>query len=41
VSSYFEKTSTNFQRLTDQEWSAQIMQTPPADVSWVSNLVVR
>jgi len=41
VSSYFEKTTTGLQRLTDQEWSTQIMSTPPADVSWVANLVVR
>jgi len=41
VSSYFEKTTTGLQRLTDQEWSTQIRSTPPADVSWVANLVVR
>jgi uncharacterized protein DUF3160 len=41
VSSYFEKTTGNFQRLTDMEWSAQIMQAPPADVAWMSGLVAR
>jgi hypothetical protein len=41
VSSYFEKTTGNFQRLTDMEWSAQIRQTPPADVGWMAGLVAR
>jgi len=41
VSSYFEKTTTNFQRLTDMEWSTQIMSTPPADVPWMAGLVAR
>ena len=41
VSSYFEKTTSNFQRLTDMEWSKEIMQAPPADVSWMSGLVAR
>ena len=41
VSSYFEKTTTNFQRLTDMEWSTQLMATPPADVAWMTGLVVR
>jgi hypothetical protein len=41
VSSYFEKTTGNFQRLTDMEWSAQIMQTPPSDVAWMTGLVAR
>jgi hypothetical protein len=41
VSSYFEKTTTNFQRLTDREWSTELMATPPADVPWMSGLVAR
>jgi hypothetical protein len=41
VSSYFEKTTTNFQRLTDMEWSAQLMSTPPPDVAWMAGLVAR
>ena len=41
VSSYFEKRTANFQRLTDMEWSAQIMATPPADVAWMTGLVAR
>ena len=31
----------NFQRLTDVEWSTQIMSTPPADVGWMAGLVAR
>jgi hypothetical protein len=41
VSSYFEKTTTNFQRLTDMEWSTEIKTTPPADVPWMTGLVAR
>ena len=41
VSSYFEKTTDAFQRLTDMDWSSQIMQTPPADVGWMAPLVSR
>ncbi|HVV17782.1 MAG TPA: DUF3160 domain-containing protein [Polyangia bacterium] len=40
VSSYFEKTTDNLQRLTDIDWAAQVMGSPaPADVAWVSDLV--
>jgi hypothetical protein len=42
VSSYFEQTTANLQRLTDQDWSKQVMATPPpADVSWMSDLVAQ
>jgi hypothetical protein len=42
VSSYFEQTTANLQRLTDMDWSTQVMATPPpADVSWVSDLVAQ
>ena len=42
VSSYFEKTTGNLQRLTDMDWSAQVMQQPPpADVSWMSDLIAK
>ena len=41
VSSYFEKTTSNFLRLTDMQWSTEVMQAPPADVSWMSGLVAR
>jgi hypothetical protein len=43
VSSYFEQTTDNFQRLTDLDWSTQIVQAPapPADVSWMAGLIAR
>jgi hypothetical protein len=41
VSAYFEKKTDGFQRLTDQEWTAAIMQTPPADVGWMADIVAR
>jgi hypothetical protein len=40
VSSYYETVTTNFQRLTDKEWSAGI-DAPPADVPWMSDLLSR
>ena len=39
VSSYHEKVTKNFERLTDHEWSASIQATPPADVPWMTDLV--
>ena len=40
VSSYFEQTTDNLQRLTDMEWSTEIMQSPPPpDVAWTADLV--
>ena len=30
-----------FQRLSDMEWSSQIMPTPPADVGWIAPIVVQ
>lgn len=39
VSSYFEHTTENFQRLNDKAWSKQILQQQPADVSWMNGLV--
>jgi len=42
VSSYFEETTTNLQRLTDMDWSAQVMSsTPPTDVDWMGSLVAQ
>ena len=42
VSSYFEQTTQNLQRLTDMDWSAQVMATPPpADVAWTADLIAR
>jgi hypothetical protein len=39
VSSYHEKLTTNLKRLNDQDWAAEIAQTPPADVPWMNDLV--
>lgn len=41
VSSYFEETTEAFQRLNDMDWLNRIMPAPPADVSWLSDIVVR
>jgi hypothetical protein len=41
ASAYHEKVTTDFQRLNDQDWAAEIAQTPPADVPWIEDLVVR
>jgi len=41
VSSYFEETTDAFQRLNDMDWLNRIMPAPPADVSWLSDIVVR
>ncbi len=42
VSSYFEQTTGNLQRLTDQDWSTEIMQSaPPPDVAWTADLIAR
>ena len=38
VSSYYEKVTTNFQRLTDQEWVEQLNQPEP-DVPWMGDLI--
>jgi hypothetical protein len=40
VSSYFEKTTDNLQRLTDMDWSTQVMASPPpADVPWMTGVI--
>ena len=41
VSAYFEQITDNFNRMTDQEWSAQIKAATPDDVPWMQDLVVR
>ena len=41
VSSYFELTTSDFGRLTDQRWSSLLYSSPPADVRWMQDLVVR
>ncbi|HVR61428.1 MAG TPA: DUF3160 domain-containing protein [Polyangia bacterium] len=39
ASAYHQKVTENYQRLNDQDWAAEINQAPPADVSWVSDLL--
>jgi hypothetical protein len=41
ASAYHEKVTTDYQRLNDQDWAAEIAQTPPADVPWLKDLIVR
>jgi Protein of unknown function (DUF3160) len=41
VSSYHETTTAGFKRLQDEEWQQQITATPPTDVRWMTDLVVR
>jgi hypothetical protein len=41
VSAYHETVTDNFNRLTDQQWTTQLAATPPAEVSWMADLVSR
>jgi hypothetical protein len=41
VSAYFERVTDDFKRLTDEEWSTELLGQTPADVPWMSDLVVR
>lgn len=41
ASSYFEQITENYERLDDETWAADIMQTTPPDVPWMTDLVVR
>ncbi|WP_437809047.1 DUF3160 domain-containing protein [Sorangium sp. So ce1078] len=41
ASSYFEKITENFERMTDEEWAGAIVETTPADVAWMKDLVSR
>ena len=41
VSAYHETITTNFQRLTDEQWTNQIAASPPAEVPWMADLVSR
>ncbi len=41
VSAYFERVTEDFERLTDPEWKEDISAATPADVPWMSDLVVR
>ena len=39
VSSYHERVTQGYQRLTDQEWSNSLYSSPPADVPWLAPLL--
>lgn len=41
ASSYFEHVTSNFDRLTDEEWSGLIQAKTPPDVAWMKDLVAR
>ena len=41
ASSYFEKTTENFERLNDEDWASSIRGANPDDVSWLSDVVTR
>ncbi|HZF49449.1 MAG TPA: DUF3160 domain-containing protein [Polyangiaceae bacterium] len=41
VSSYFERVTENYERLSDEPWADELQSTTPADVPWMKDLVVR
>jgi hypothetical protein len=41
ASSYFERITENFVRLTDPLWSDELNGATPDDVPWMKDLVVR
>lgn len=41
ASSYFERVTENFERLTDETWADELKSATPADVPWMTDLVVR
>ncbi len=41
ASSYFEKVTEKFERMTDEQWAADLTQATPADVAWMTDLVSR
>ncbi|AUX46264.1 hypothetical protein SOCE26_077690 [Sorangium cellulosum] len=41
ASSYFEKITEGFERMTDEQWAASIVSTTPADVPWMQDIVAR
>jgi hypothetical protein len=41
VSAYFEKTTPDFQRMTDPEWAAELKTATPSDVAWMTGIVSR
>jgi hypothetical protein len=41
ASSYFERITENFDRLTDERWKDELVRATPPDVPWMQNVVVR
>jgi hypothetical protein len=41
ASSFFQKTTSNFVRSTDEEWALSIKTGSPEDVPWMADLVAR
>jgi hypothetical protein len=41
ASSYFERVTEDWERLDDETWAAELEDATPADVPWMSDLVVR
>jgi hypothetical protein len=41
VSSYFEKTTTGYDRLTDERWRNAILKATPPDLPWMKDIVAR
>ena len=41
ATSYFERITTDFHRLTDEEWAQELVTATPEDVPWMRDLVVR
>ncbi|MRG93174.1 DUF3160 domain-containing protein [Polyangium spumosum] len=41
ASSYFEQITSNFERMTDEEWQQGLQAATPADVPWMTDLVSR
>jgi hypothetical protein len=39
ASSYYEETTSDFQRLTDTEWGPALQSAPPAEVEWMADIV--
>ena len=39
ASSYFERVTEKFKRLTDEEWKTDLIQAPPAEVPWAADLI--
>jgi len=41
ASSYFERVTEDFERLTDQTWAAEVMESAPEDPPWLRDVIVR